>query len=833
MKITLVNTKDANGNSLTIDTQATKDTNTLETIDFNLPRYTLSRTEETTVNSSDKTVAKRYTELDQEKGGSFFTGNSDNVVNYYHEDETTVGSVTDITDSSKLPKNTFINSNVGKQDENPNDYDLLTADGWKSLGETYKKQSLNSLGSLVGVNENNINNLKNLFGSDTDNVKTNTLLLDQWKNDHYKEFHTTDWTNVQTLNPTTNAANSAASDLRGELGKSTGSLSSLTNTNNSWAKAGLQLTDTLLGTSNINSLANTVGSYATSADIGDSNWQADADELAVLNSVTKDTMYTSKPGIRFKAKNDMVQNIASNDASAAIFGTSRYANKKDVKETVYGADFEQLRENQISTTRLSNIRTAVLNANNNFTKKRQTYNLKETKKALGDLYTLNENTGGGYSWEKETDYGLSDEEAQLITLLKNKNTYNKSLGYLYIRPYYNYNCNKETDNGFGVFDIPFEFNPTVSEGSMQANYQQETLLGRLGQFQVFTGTNLSTVNVELTYYALAPDTLSQEDQDKMGKQYGTDAWQYYWNNSMLEAIELKLRSLVLADYVSDSYLIKPPLVEIHLENNNGDNYDSVGDLYKYPGSVSWENDKATLSNKVNANYLATSSTLHSEQAGACNRYKKYIVNSVQIDKISDADILYPSLYGRKYNNNYNTAIQQNPRFHITTGTKGYAGYSRKKGFKATLQLTEVTENFLDLVPDFKAYYDAWNYKQLYGSSVSKYADLSMGANEQNTYMSVTDVLSSSAATLNNSLLSTTDQIDLLFDEAEKLAGLYAKSKTTKDNKTPGLKNIEYLIGQFNYAYDYNGNNSEKTTRAKELKDAKNPFYFINQEKQEG
>ena len=787
MKITLVNAKDVNDNSLVIDTQALKDPKTTETIDFNLPRFSLS-------GSNNK---KYYVSSDN---GSFYTGVS-NEVNYYHNDQEAVSSVTGITNSSQLPKNTYINSEVNSQD---NDSDL---------GTQLLNTALNSVGNLVGVTANSINNIKNLFSTDTENIKTNNLLLDQWKSEHYKKFHTTDWTSVQTLNPTENAANTAMSDLRGELGKTTGGLTSLVAPKNSWAKAGLQLADTLLGTSLVNSVANTAGTF-TQNEIGDSAWQADADELAALNTVTKDTMYTGKPGIRFKAKADMVQNIATNDASASIFGATRYSNKKDIKETTYGSDFEQLRSNQIGASRLSKIRTMILNQDNTFTKKKMSYNLKEAKTLYGSLYNLNETTGGGYAWQRDSDYGLSDEEAQLITLLKNKNTYNKTLGYLYIRPFYDYEINsalleEKTNNGFGVFDIPFEFNPNISESAMQANYQQETLLGRLGQFHIYTGTNLSTITMELTYYALTPDTLSAEDQNNIGRQYGTDAWQYYWNNSMIEAIELKLRSLVLADYVSDNnYLIKPPLVEIHLENSQGENYDTVGDLYKYPGSVSWNETTniANITNTVGSNYLAKSGT---------SRYKKYIVNSVQIDKISEADILYPSLYGRQYNNNYNTAIQQNPRFHLTTsekGNKGYSGYSRKKGFKASLQLTEVTENFLDLVPDFKAYYDAWSYKQIYGNTVSSYAEVSLGI-DSSKYQSVEDVLTVSAATLSSSLASKDEQIDALFDEAEQLAGLYAKSLTEVDSKP------KFNIGLFNKAAD-------STETAKQLKNNKNKYYFM-------
>ncbi len=678
-----------------------------------------------------------------------------------------------------------INSNYfGSQDNEP------TNNLGTNLAQGLAKSSLS-----LGIGAGAINKVAGLFGVDneqTNNLSVSMTSLQHWKEERIKTLHTNDWKGKYNLNRDENADGSMMSNLRGELGRTTGGLSS----ENPWLNAGAQLLNYTANASNINAIKNITGSV-TGESIGDSAWQPDVDELVALNTVTKDTMYTSKPGMRFKAKPEMVQNITNNQESAAIFGNSRYSKNGDSLRNTYGASLDLLRDSQLSATRMSKIRRMILNNDNEFKKKKPTYDLKENVVSGGSLYNYTEISNDFFYWDKSddlyTNYNLSNEEAQLITLIKNRNTYNKTLGYIYIRPYYGgYAMEGEaTNNGLGVFDIPFEFTPSIQEGATQANYQQETLLGRLGQFNIFTGTNLSTLSVELQYMALAPDELDSQEKQKMNKEWGTDAWQYYWTNNRIEAIEMKLRSLVFADYVTSDYLIKPPLVEIHLENSKGRLFNTVGDLYKYPGGT-----------QVGGNYLKYTTAINGSNN---NRYKKYIVNSVQIDKISDSDIIYPSLYGRVYDSE---AESSNPMWHLRNGVAdntnadntntnnnsvyGFSGYARKKGFKATLSLTEVTENFLDLVPDFKAYFDAWTAKEKNANIVSGYAEAVLNANESNLKKSVKEQLEDALSIAKNTLLSSEDRIDAMFDEYEKLAKLYAKSYTCKDGKKP-----HFNIGLFN------------------------------------
>ena len=681
-----------------------------------------------------------------------------------------------------------INSNYfGSQDNEP------TNNLGTNLAQGLAKSSLS-----LGIGAGAINKVAGLFGVDneqTNNLSVSMTSLQHWKEERIKTLHTNDWKGKYNLNRDENADGSMMSNLRGELGRTTGGLSS----ENPWLNAGAQLLNYTANASNINAIKNITGSV-TGESIGDSAWQPDVDELVALNTVTKDTMYTSKPGMRFKAKPEMVQNITSDQESAAIFGNSRYSKNGDSLRNTYGASLDLLRDSQLSATRMSKIRRMILNNDNEFKKKKPTYDLKENVVSGGSLYNYTEISNDFFYWDKSddlyTNYNLSNEEAKLITLIKNRNTYNKTLGYIYIRPYYGgyaLGGKRATENGLGVFDIPFEFTPSIQESATQASYQQETLLGRLGQFNIFTGTNLSTLSVELQYMALAPDELDSQEKQKMNKEWGTDAWQYYWTNNRIEAIEMKLRSLVFADYVTSDYLIKPPLVEIHLENSKG-RFDTVGDLYKYPiGDPG--------GTQVGGNYLKYTTAINGSNN---NRYKKYIVNSVQIDKISDSDIIYPSLYGRVYDSE---ASSSNPMYHVRNAISdksnanantnnnsayGFSGYARKKGFKATLSLTEVTENFLDLVPDFKAYFNAWTAKEENADIVSGYAEKVLNANEDNLKKSVKEQLEDALSIAKNTLLSSEDRIDAMFDEYEKLAKLYAKSYTCKDGKKP-----HFNIGLFN------------------------------------
>ena len=705
------------------------------------------------------------------------------------------------------------------QDNEPNANDIvgnLKAEGTKMLT------------SAFGIGDA-IKDIKEIFDPSEVEITEfdrNMTKLQQWKNDNAKTIHTTDWYETPFLNQKHNAANNMKDDFRGELGKSTSVASGGFGTGNAWAALGGDALNMLAGGSNVNTIAQIGGSFgAGGGDAGDASWQADLDEIAVLGTVTKDTMYTNKPGIRIKAhrSDGMVENITGRTEN---YYNGSYEGKNNPVEAARIRTREKIAAEK--ERKKPKWFGGATDGDGIITKQEENYSFEYS--AAKGLYT----------WKKDkspfSTKDLTTEQMQLVTFLRNRNTFNKHLGYLYIRPFYDYHEQKDPNvqKGFRFFDIPFEFNPEISESATTANYASETLLGRLGQFHIFTGTQLPTLNITLTYIALAPDVLSDEDIEKMGKQYSTDSWQYFWSNNKIEEIELKLRSLVFADYVSGDYLIKPPLVELHLENDLGQDMDKIGDLFKYPNGIKdlEGGEGKVLSNNVGGNYLAYSTALHNTPNGTIdsNRYKKYIVTSVQIDKVAqDADLIFPSLYGRKYTPG---AGKSNPMYHLTTGAnnekgaQGYAGYTRKKGFKATLQLTEVTENFLDLVPDFKAYYDAWMFKQQLANNqnaVTSY--LSGEASKTDMYQKTTDILAASRQELEGKMATGREKLNLNYEITYNLFRLYALANTSniiKPGSTSPIKNPSKI-------YEYNSRTGSFSF-LKEITDINNPQRVVLNEK---
>lgn len=691
-----------------------------------------------------------------------------------------------------------ISSNVGEQDKEPNPNDIAG-----NLASEGKKMLNSAFGIGTAINE-----LKEVFGPSEPAITEfdkNMVKLQQWKDDHVKTIHTSDWYETPFLNQPHNAANNMKDDFRGELGKTTSVMSNGFGTGNAWAKLAGDSLNLLGGAGLANTAAQIAGSFgADGGDAGDASWQSDIDEIAVLGTVTKDTMYISKPGMRFKAhySDGMVENITGRNG----WGVSDYHGTHNA--TKAGREMHKqkldLQDKNLPTWYNGSTFTT-------FKQRQEEYSFEEES--------------GRYSWKvSNKDFSASnpsEEDMRLVTFLRNRNTFNKHLGYLYIRPFYNgYNEGQEgnednkdgsktniynnLEKGFRFFDIPFEFNPEISESATQANYASEGLLGRLGQFHVYTGTNLPTLNISLTYLALAPDVLAKEDRDRLGAQFSTDSWQYFWTNNKIEEIELKLRSLVFADYVSAPYIVKPPIVELHLENASGQDFDTVGDLFKYPNGINNPEEAATLSNNVGGQYLAYSTALHSGTDS--NRYKKYIVTSVQIDKVSqDADFIFPSLYGRRQSNL--TSTFGNPINNLTLGeeNKGFAGYTRKRGFKATLTLQEVTENFLDLVPDFKAYYDAWIYKEMQSNMVNQVAAWESGDVRSEMFQSVESILTGDIQSLGARLATGEEKIEKYYAEVQKSFRLYAAACT------PKLKNIEGKEKDVVDSYIYLYNNGEAET----------------------
>lgn len=278
-----------------------------------------------------------------------------------------------------------------------------------------------------------------------------------------------------------------------------------------------------------------------------------------------------------------------------------------------------------------------------------------------------------------------------------------AIGCLYVEPFYN-------TNNFSVSSIPFQFNPEIKEGAIKANYEEEKILGRITSARYYINTDSDPVTLTTKYIctcdqdfkgnnAVANNTIN------FGKTHLDKNWHEYWTQNELIKIENAYRSLVFPLKDGD-YIVRPPVVQIYIGNNTEN--PTVRNVLTYPLTMSKDLKESAKSihedNKGNrATYfehsLSFNETSISEEnkegeeneEGEENKIKKskkgyfnvkrYVVTSVSIEDLENTN---------GWNYNVNTNIP---------GTK--------RGFIVTLSLSETTRNFLDLVPDFKAYYDVW------------------------------------------------------------------------------------------------------------------------------
>lgn len=688
------------------------------------------------------------------------------------------------------PKNTRINSNVASQDKEPAGGTEGLLDALKGTGIGLANEglqmftggllNLSSDGQLGGTAFDLANLISgNTSGNEITNFEQDMNLIMSWKDKTKKTIHIDDWDNSKPqLNPAANNTGDMNKTMVGSLGEA------VTPNYSSVGKATSSLLGTIFGNRTTQSFKDIGNAFAGNTDAIDPG--LDLGEIAVLNTTTKNTIYSTKPGYKPKSKS----NIQS------FLGSSL--------------------DDYLGNSGISIEKTRAERAERNPNYLLDEYNNGVEIKTQGEIALKNG------KWKKNdtafSGYNLSDNERRLIALIKNRNTFNTKIGYIYItNNQYGYDSKKEDS-----WTIPFEFNPTITEGGYTANYQSEKLLNRLGQFHVYTGTDLSTLTISTTYVALSPDDnegLRDEFLD-LNKEYGTDSWEYYWSNNRIEAIEMKLRSLVMPDLTTKSYLVRPPIIELHLTNSLGEDAEVVGDLYKYPyayGSLGGESGR----------YLKVSVDLSGGDESN-SRYKKYIVTNVNIEPASDASIVYPSMYGRKFQPTF--ANNMNPMWHITDGRvieanqeddgsvqKKFAGYSRIMGFKATLTCQEVTENYLDLVPDFRAYYNAWTAKENNADTLREYAqEVTNEANLFNT--SLRDILLGDAKKISLSAQDPEETLQDYFEQAYNIAKKWAMSNSVHvKGKTCSAASIfprsyyiisgdnsegfNYNIGRYNAAID--------------------------------
>ena len=324
-----------------------------------------------------------------------------------------------------------------------------------------------------------------------------------------------------------------------------------------------------------------------------------------------------------------------------------------------------------------------------------------------ELYELQSVTVGSIYDEKPGKYiqpmsGNEEHKKQYLSKIlqykgdNNGKTYaedrfdNDSIGHIYVEPYYS------NDKGVECFSIPFQFNAEISEGGIRAEYSTEKLLGRITDARYYIGTNSDTVTIKTTYIA----TNMWESKHVIENQYGeiidrmdyTDldgAWYKYWTISRLAEIELKYRSLVFPMRDSDGYLTKPPIVQVYIGSKKYSENPTVRNVLSYPIDYNIAKNGSSYDFTHTINF--SDSRKKEDLVGGYSNVKRYIVTDVKIEDLEGTN-------GWNYNgvNDWESNTSYSSQF-----LKG------KRGFTVTLTLAETTRNFLDKIPDFKAYYDSF------------------------------------------------------------------------------------------------------------------------------
>ena len=214
------------------------------------------------------------------------------------------------------------------------------------------------------------------------------------------------------------------------------------------------------------------------------------------------------------------------------------------------------------------------------------------------------------------------------------------------------------------FYIPFQFNPNISEAGAEAQYESTNVLSRIGEIFSFTNVSSLTITLETEYIA----TSDREDNE-----VATDGnnWMNFYTLEKLQAIEKAYRSLVLPHYpetnIEEGYIyVKPPLLRVIMGGSN----DDFGDSGPYANILTYGR------NSMTTNIAESSGTLFASNT----RLKNFIATNVTIKK----------------------DLNENP---IVLDNKGRILDAMR--FSVSLNLTEVSANYLDSLPDFKRYSDEY------------------------------------------------------------------------------------------------------------------------------
>ena len=255
------------------------------------------------------------------------------------------------------------------------------------------------------------------------------------------------------------------------------------------------------------------------------------------------------------------------------------------------------------------------------------------------------------------------------------------------------------------------------------------------------------------------------------------------------------------------YMVRPPVVQVYIGNNTKN--PTVRNVLTYP--LTMPNKESKDSFKASAKSIDTNTTYfeHSlsfnennadedEKKGYFN-VKRYVVTSVSIEDLENTN---------GWNYNVNTNIP---------GTK--------RGFIVTLSLSETTRNFLDLVPDFKAYYDVWNIKNDNENRIllSSYSNNKLFYSSQDT-----NELSEDLEKLKNKKQSDLDDAKKQKKDQEKTLREYTKDVKKNQQELDKINNdiaklntgdLDYMMNN-GFKLDENGSSATwKVAQMTKLKSA--------------
>lgn len=565
-------------------------------------------------------------------------------------------------------------SSVDNQDEpSIDDIDLSTSSGRKSLGgqiagSLKQLTTQGTIGQGVGfINRfGKTEEKKSIRPNNTDGSGALDISLDKIKNKKYKNVSLS--SKFGLYNNLQNLVGTASGLFVGTLGKG-------------WSEMADDATSAVTKSfPSLNFLNSTVSiskrvgeHFKDKEDLNFSSLDVPTEDLLALSLANYYTILTSRPGFTIRAHGGRTEYITNEykSASTEILSEDEFDKYKKNFKFINKAKTADKNDEEYDTGAVINNDGVLINAGE--TQVEETIiNSKIRKEVLikpkiGIFDTLEDFELHQQGDGKKLQPDGAEENFPRVTkaLVFNRvNDKYRDIGGLYIEPFY-------SNGKLQCYEIPFEFNPTITENASTAQYAKEELLGRIISLKSYVSSDSGDVSIEATYFAT-----SNGKTDGINNYIANDGWKSGWmsdwDTEKLKEIEQQYRSLTLP-YIEGSTFIRPPIVRIKLRSASSETREAgtdetqiellkVGDLFRYPKT----------DNKIQITKIFDGET----------RDKRYVVTSVQISPLEH--------FGNSYV--YSTTDQ---RFNTMN----------RNGFKVTVNLSETTRNFLDLIPSYGQYVD--------------------------------------------------------------------------------------------------------------------------------